>query len=234
MNDSKIDLIISHPIHLIFPLWMQFIHDNRERFNKVIVIFTFMNAGSGDYRKYVSDALSKDNVACIDNDEVLAKDDWRNIAINKALKYSNSEWVWFTEEDFTPMGNFWAEIEDFMKRVDVFGYYQDARLHPCCIFIKRKILEHTSKNFGVIEDEADHFSRIQRNLESKDIIIGVIPSYLGEHMNGLSQNMYMLQLGQEPNYQPERFKEYCRQCLLLDNLHPDFSKLFSEYLNKHE
>jgi len=40
----------------------------------------------------------------------------------------------------------------------------------------------------------------------------------------------MLQIGLEPNYQPERFKEYCKQCLLLDDLHPAFEKLFKEYL----
>ena len=229
----EIDLIICHPIHLTYPLWMKFIHENRERFNKVIVIFTFMNAGSGDYRKFVTDTFSKDNIICVDNDEVEAKDDWRNIAINKALKYSNSEWVYFTEQDFTPKGNFWHEIEDLMKRVAVFGYYQDARLHPCCIFIKKELLNNTSKNFGVIRDVSDHFSRFQQELEKKDIMIGVIPSYLGEHMNALSQNMYMLQNGEEPNYQPERFKEYCKQCLLLENLHPDFRKLFSEYLKEY-
>lgn len=224
-----IDTILSWPQHLDYPLFRKYIQDNRNKFNKIIIVFTDMSVRGSDYRAYVQEVMAKDDILFINNDLVEAKDDWRNIAINKGLKFSTSEWVFFWEQDFTPKGNFWAEIADLMKRVDVFGYYQDSRLHPCCIFLKRTLLEHTSKNFGVIRDEADHFSRIQRNLESKDILIGVIPSYLGEHMNGLSQNMYMLQLGQEPNYQPERFKEYCSQCLKLDN-HPDFIKLFTEYL----
>lgn len=228
----KFDLLICHPIHLVYPLWMQFIHENRDKFHKVIIIFTFMNAGSKDYRKFVSESMSKDNVICVNNDEVRGQDDWRNVAINKALKYSTSDWVWFTEQDFLPKDNFWKEIEDLMKRVDVFGYYEDTRLHPCCIFIKKELLDKTSKNFGVVKDQLDHFGKFQKELEDKDIMIGIIPHYLGEHMNGLSQNLYMLQLGKEPNYEPEKFKEYLKNCLLLDNLHPDFEILFSEYLRR--
>lgn len=225
------DLIIVHPIHLDYPLWKKFITDNRDQFHKVIIIFTFMNAGLKDYRKFVIESMSKDKIIFIDNDEVKAQDDWRNVAINKALKYSNSEWIYFTEQDFIPKGNFWREVEDLMQRVEVFGYYQDTRLHPCCLFIKRELLEKTSKNFGVIKDKLDHFGKIQEDLENKDIIIGVIPSYLGEHMNGLSQNLYMLQLGQEPNYEPEKFKEYCSKCLELPT-HPDFEILFKKYLGR--
>ena len=226
----NIDLICCHPFHLDYPLWREFIKNNRDRFNKVIVVFTDMNVADLDYREFVQTTMKKDKITFMDCLPAEANEDWRNKAINMALTVSNAEWIWFMEEDFFPQNNFWKEVEDLMKRCDVFGYYQDARLHPCCIFIKRELLDKTSKNFGVIRDEADHFSRIQKNLESKDIMIGVIPSYLGKHMNALSQNMFMLQNGEEPNYQPEEFKEYCKQCLLLEDLHTDFLKLFREYV----
>src|SRR3990167_7252198 len=175
--------------------------------------------------------IKEDDITFLDCLPIVAGEDWRNKAVNMALSISNSEWVYFTEQDFIPVPEFWREVTDLMKRADVFGKYEGNRLHPCCFFIKRELLNRTSKDFGANGDKGyDHFALIQKWINSHNIICGVIFSQFGHHMNGLSQNLHMLQIGLEPNYQPERFKEYCKQCLLLDDLHPAFEKLFKEYL----
>ena len=48
----KPDLIESWPQHLDYPLHRKFIKENRDRFAKVIIVFTAMNA-QGDYREFV-------------------------------------------------------------------------------------------------------------------------------------------------------------------------------------
>lgn len=226
----KPDIVIAHPSHLQYPLWQKFIHENRDRFGKVIIVFTKMNADTGDYRKFVQDAMSIDTVTCLDNDEVRADQDWRDVAVNRALKYSNSEWVLFTEQDFFPLEEFWEEVERQSKENDIFGAVIQDRLHPCCIFAKREVIEKTSKNFGVVKDKLDHFGVFQQEVGS----FSAIPERYWYHMNGLSQNLYMLQKGDEPNFGINEFKEYCERCLESEYIHEDFRELFLWYLNEKE
>lgn len=231
----KPDLIVAHPKHLLYPLWNKYIRENRDRFTKVIIVMTDMSVPI-DYTQYLKDWFASNDVTIIANDPVTAQDDWRNIAVNKGLSLSDSEWVLFTEQDFLPEFGFWNAVY-FMaslkngKAYDFIDIKQDSRIHPCFILIKRSTLDKTSKDFSANPPHYDHFGKIQKDLEetqaSECTILG-----LYEHMNGLSQNLYLLQIGEEPNYRPEDFKEYCRKCLELPDLHPDFRELFSWYLGK--
>ena len=224
------DIIVSWPVHLDYPLWRQFIHDNRSRFENVIVVFTQMNAGR-DYRPWLKEQLSKEGIICMDNNVIEANQDWRDVAINKGLGESHTKWIFFTEQDFFPQEGFWDVVDTLSKSTDVVGYFQEGRLHPCCIFIKRKLLNTTSRYFGVVKDKLDHFGQIQKELDEKNIPIGIISPYYGYHLNGLSQNMFLLQIGEKPNYEPEKFKEYCQKCLQIDlPIHPEIKKLMEEYL----
>lgn len=226
----KPDILVAWPVHLDYPLFRKFIHDNRDRFSKVIVIFTQMNAGK-DYRTWLQEEFNKDGIISITNDIVEAKDDWRNLAVNRGLSYSDAEWIWFTEQDFFPQEGFWDVVETLSKSTDVLGYFQENRLHPCCIFIKRDCLGKTNHNFGVVKDKLDHFGQIQKDLDENKVPIGIISSYYGQHLNGLSQNMYLLQCGEQPNYEPEKFKEYCRKCLQIDlPIQPEVKKIMEDYI----
>ncbi len=226
----NIDVIVSWPIHLDFPLWRQFIHENRSRFNKVIVVFTQMNTGR-DYRPFLREQLSKEGVSIIDNDEVEGSQDWRNVAVRKALGVSDAEWIWFTEQDFFPQKDFWDKVAYYSFHTDAFGYYQDTRLHPCCIFIRRNRLDQTTKDFSANPPGYDHFGKLQLDLE-KGLPIGKIDKEYGHHYNGLSQNIWLLMNGLEPNYNPPEFKEYCRKCLALDiPIEPNMKALFEKYVS---
>lgn len=226
----KPDLIICQPRHLDFPLWRKFIRDNRFRFNKIIVVFTHMNVSDVDYRQFVQDSLREDNVIFLDCLPAEADEDWRNKAVNMALTVSDSEWVWFTEQDFTALDGFWDAVEKASKVTSVIWVEVGERPHPCCIFIKRDLIEKTSKNFGVVRDVSDHFSIFTKEIRDQFPVITIERGW--HHMNGLSQNLRMLQLGEEPNYNPEEFKEYCKRCLEIDSIHPDFKALFEKYLEK--
>lgn len=232
LSTIKPDLIISWPTHTDYPLFRKFIYENRDRFSRVIVIWTDMQTGLEDYRHFITEIMAKDRINFIDNDPVAGDQDWRNIAVNKAVNFSNNEWIWFTEQDFFPTEIFWRVVDQLKDIYDVFGAVAGLRLHPCSIFIKRKLLDQTSKNFGVITDTLDHFGVLQQELENQQVPIGIIPDNTYYHMNGLSQNMYFLQIGEEPNYNKEEFEEYCKKCLELTDLHPDFEELFNWYLEK--
>lgn len=230
----KPDLLCVWPTHLDYPLYRKFLHDNRDRFAKVIVVFTQMNTGK-DYSEWVRQELNKDGIISTYNDEVLSGD-WRNVAVRKGLSYSDAEWVFFTEEDFLPGPNFWSEFDLVMqtKSIDVMGAYQDMRLHPCCIFIKREVLDKTSKDFSAHPPEHDHFGQIQKDLMNFDppLTAFTINPKLYTHMNGLSQNLYLLMVGEQPNYEPEKFRKYCQKCLQLDlPIEPHIKELMEDYVS---
>ena len=235
------DLIICWPQHLDYPLWRQFIRENRADFDKVIIIFTQMNTTTGDYREFVRQSTLEDDIIIKNNDPVSAEQDWRDVATNKALWYSNNEWVFFTEQDFfiNKPADFWHMVKDLTdKNFEAIAYLQGDRAHPCCFFIKRHILEtKTKKNFSVIPDVSDHFSRITADLERKGIPIGYLKDTetrdIVLHMNALSQNMFMMQQGKPPEFDAENFLAYLRQCLEARvPLDTGFVEQVEEYLKK--
>lgn len=223
---TKIDLIECWPKHTDFPLHRKFLHENRSRFNKVIIVLTDMGVAEPDYTAFIKEQLLLDNITFIEMPRVDSDKDWRNEAVNAALKVSDGRWIWFTEPDFfiTKPDKFWELVSDFMEAGDsnAIGYLQDGRMHPCCLFVERFILDNfTRKDFGIIKDKADHFSMIQQDLEKAAQAGTIILNELYKaqkydwcyHMNGLSQNMYLLQSGGEPNYYPEEFRAYLEDCL---------------------
>lgn len=205
------DVIVSWPRNCDYPLWRQFIHENRSRFNEVIIAFTETNYGP-DHREFVRKAMFKDYVHFVEPRPLRPGEDWRNAAINDALLHSyNAEWIWFTEQDFIVHYDFWEEIERAYHNNSVLGVYQGDRLHPCSIFIRRKTLNETSKDFGIIPGIGDHFAKLQNELGALGSpIYSIKKGY--QHLNGLSHNMTLLERGEAPNYKPEEFEKWLTQC----------------------
>lgn len=232
------DLVCCWPEHLDYPLWRKFIHDNRSRFSKVIVVFTNMNTKLDSYKTFVIEAMLKDQIIFVDNNQVAADQDWRSVATNKGLTLSDNEWVWFWEQDFTPKFKFWDVLDEHLSENDLAYINVETRMHPACLLIKRTVLDQTSKDFSVHPPEYDHFGKIQIELESNTPPLRwlQIMPHLYHHMNGLSQNMYLLQIGEEPNYNKEEFKEYLKACLKSkyegNILHPDFVELAKWYIDE--
>lgn len=230
----KPDIIISWPRNADYPLWRQMIRDNRDCFNEIIIVFTETNYGE-DHRQFIKDAMFQDHVLFVQSPEVQTGEDWRNVAVNAGLLHSlHSEWLWFTEQDF-----FIEDLEGFFKVFDAtspnadfqwLGVYDGPRLHPCCIFIKRSLLQTLKKDFSAHPPEYDHFGRIQQQLEESGE--NTIESGW-QHMAGLSHNMRLVADGELPNYKPDEFNAYLKRCLEVTVAQdPRFIQTAVNYLTK--
>lgn len=233
----KPDIVISWPRNADYPLWRQMIRDNRDRFNEVIIVFTETNQGD-DFREFVKQAMFQDHVLFVQSPPVVRNEDWRNVAVNFGLMQSlHSEWIWFTEEDFFPMGTFFKEWEEKADNFDVLATFDASRMHPCNILIRRSTLyEKTRRNFGVVTDELDHFGMIQKQLQQAEgVKIYSMPNSCYYHMSGLSHNMRLIADGEEPNWEKEAMFFYLHDCLNVSvPLDPRFKLLAEEYLLKHK
>lgn len=215
---TKPDIIVSWPKNCDYPLWRQFIRRNRSRFNLVIIVFT-ETYQDPDYRDFVKKAMHQDYCLFIDNPPVESGQDWRDVAVKQALIHSfNAEWVWFTEQDFYITDEqFWVNIEEQSNQGKrIIGTMDNQRLHPCCMFVRRDLLNWLVKDFGAKPPYYDHFGYIQEQLNASKEDIGVIPQDLYLHMNGLSHNWRLVSEGGSPNYRPEQFNLW-----LADNLNVD-------------
>lgn len=207
----KPDVIVSWPRNCDYPLWRQYIRENRTLFNEIIVAFTETHHGD-DYRHFVKNETFKDHVQCFDAPLPKEGEDWRNVAIHSALIHSyNADFIWFTEQDFFPHKDFWPWVHK--QNNSIFGVMQGTRLHPCCILINRRELEKTSKDFSANAPEWDHFGKLQIDFENMGMGWQVIPNRLYTHFNGLSHNFRLIAEGNPPNYQADAFYKYLRQCL---------------------
>lgn len=225
----KPDLICAWPTHVDYPLFREYIQTTRSKLHQIVISFTDMQTALPNYQSFIEEQLKADKVSFVQPLPIISGKDWRNEAVKKALEIATGDWVWFVEQDFFPAEGFWPEVYGLAQRTEAFGYYQEDRLHPCCIFVKRELLDKTSKDFSAYPDKGyDHFGKLQHDLELRTNP-GVLHQWTGKHLNGLSQNIYLLQTGQEPNYNPEEFKEYCKKCLE-HKLPEELAKLFKDYV----
>lgn len=232
---ARPDIVISWPNNCDYPLWRQFIHDNRYRFNNVIIVFTETNT-QPDYKDFVRKAMLRDWCLFVQspapNSNGDGRLDWRDVAVNAGLLHSyNAEWIWFTEQDFFTKNDFWEHVKKGFDQYGAMGVYDGERLHPCCLFIKREVLNNTCKNFAANPPEFDHFGAIQRDLTG--VPVYVIPQASYHHMAGLSHNWRQVAEGGTPNYKPEEFNNYLKSCLQVTvPLDPQWQAIAEAYLQR--
>jgi hypothetical protein len=224
------DLLTVWPDTIDYPLFREWVMNQREHFSKVIIVFSKTNWSLTDLRPFIKESLK--DVIFVDCDPVDGRD-WRDAAVKTGLRYSDNEWVFFTEQDFFPQEDLWNEIQGLDTSVSVVGVNQGERVHPCCLIIKRELLNKTSLDFSANPPEYDHFGQIQKDLMNWNppLVASTINPKLYIHMNGLSHNMFLMQTGQKVVYKPQEFKDYLQLCLQLPiQLHPEFVKLAKEYV----
>mgnify|MGYP003557214952 CR=1 FL=1 len=192
------------------------IRDNRPRFNEVIVAFHETNQGE-DYREFVKQAMFSDYIHFVQPPVPVGIEDWRNVSVNASLLHSyNAPWVMFTEQDFYPSYGFWENVEELENGgCEVIAAYQGPRMHPCCIFVKREVLNKTSKNFGIVPDKLDHFGLFQKEILELGVKVGKVDDNKYHHLNGLSHNWSLASQGQQPNYEVAEFITWLIKCLEL-------------------
>lgn len=187
-----------------------------------------------NYADFVMDAMQQDHVLFAQSPALLGHQDWRDVAVKHALIQSyNANWIWFTEQDFLPVGE---DIFEDLEAVDVTGRewaaaFQGPRMHPCCLFLKRSLLNRLNLDFAAKPPDYDHFGAIQKQLEG--ISGAVVDADKYTHMNGLSHNCSLLASGEQPNYEPDKFKEYVANCLKVSvPIDLRMRALFNSYLAK--
>lgn len=196
-----------------------------------------------DYRKFVVESMDSksDYITFFDSPVLTGTQDWRDVAVNYALDYSQADIVWFTEQDFfITKKDFWEEIYGkLMMGFDIVGITQGGRLHPACIFADRTIIDKTKRKFGVIPNVGDHFAQFQKDIEEMNVNRCYIENeelYGYKHMNGLSHNWRLVSNDEPANYEPDKFYNYLKDCLLIENefkLHPTFKEICQTALNKY-
>ena len=228
-----IDVILAHPKNNDYPLWRDMLREYRYKFNKVIIVFTETNDGL-DFSEFVRNAMADDDVIFLDSPKIKGLEDWRNIATNFALKHSDADWVWFTEQDYFIKKGFWKYIDRGMNEgSDVIATFQETRMHPCSMFVRRELLNQTCLNFGIVPNKLDHFALIQRDLENLTKRIDHIPDKFFRHLNGLSSNFTLIKNGDFPNYEKRTFNMYLNQCLDVDvSLSNEWIQIVLKYFDR--
>lgn len=148
-------------------------------------------------------------------------EDWRDVAVNFALTFSNAHWLWFTEQDFfVYTDKFWQKTEQARTKNDFIIYSDHGRMHPASLMMRKSALDKTKRYFGIIPDKEDHFAMVAKDLRNASGLRSCDLKSLGlkenedfEHLNGLSHNHALLESGQRITYKPERFREYLVQSL---------------------
>lgn len=202
------DLIAVWPNNLDYPLFRRFIKQNLGRFSKVIISMTEENMGI-DFTPFLLESMSESFILQPEQ----AEGDWRQQATTKALLLSDSEWVWFIEQDF-----FIKDIDKFMTLtsrpdLDAIGFVDKDRLHPACLMVKREAMKRTSMDFAANPPHWDHFGHFTQDLMTstkwaKLQSLGLEEGRDWYHHAGLSQNYKLTQQGLVPNYNIQNFLVY--------------------------
>lgn len=213
----KVDLLAAWPRNCDYPLWRQFVHQNRTRFEKVIIVFTETYSGH-DYREFVIEAMKNDTVEIVQSLPPTGDNDWRDMAVNLGLNRVVSEWVWFTEQDFYPSPQFWDEVAQAEKSFKVLTIKEGSRLHPACIFVPMDLVLKTRRRFGITVNLHDHFFHFFTDLKLLTASFFILDPERYRHMNGLSHNWSLLESGGKITYKPEEFTRYLLDCLKIDDV----------------
>ena len=175
MKKSLIVTWIANNDYPIFRAWLEKYHT---WFEEIIICwdlafrFPFYNA-------FIQQSLSHlNNIKFLDPPpRELGVDDWRNVATNHLVNNSSGDWLVSIEQDW--FAKDWpqllAKIEAAMQTSDMVGWLNPTNvpyIHPAFWFIKRELLEKTTRDFGPHSEISgcDHFGMVTyeaQQLEAK-------------------------------------------------------------------
>lgn len=175
----KPDLLVCWIKHCDYPLFRKYLREHRDFFGKIIIYWS-EHFRDMYYNKFIQNDLNGlGDITFIQNVEYqYGVEDWRNVATTLMLKESTSEWVCSVEQDFfvRDWQKLFSAIQEASKSYNFLGYkgfdtqqsYQEYLkgdyVHPAFWFIKRELLEKTTKDFSAKPDQgSDHFGLITRD-----------------------------------------------------------------------
>jgi hypothetical protein len=229
------DYIVTHPDHVDFPLWREWMRQYRDYFSKVIVVWMKSNQGVS-VKDFVMDAMREDKITFIESPSIGVGQDWRDVAVNHALNYSVGEWVCFAEQDILITGDkIWSQVSTGFNSHDVVGWKDgDTRLHPAFLWVKRTIIDKTRRDFSIEPNVSDHFSKFYTDLLNIEAKIKLVPQLEASHFAGLTHNMTLARDGVKVHHRPDPFKTYLKKCLSASvPLHDEFVTVATNYLKEN-
>lgn len=219
----KPDVLVVHPLHLIYPLWQYNMVRYKEYFRSLTITFSNHHM-ERDYSNFIRQQLPFANAVEYKGD----KPDWRNGAVNAGLDTMPEDGhVLFMEQDFLFTETF---LQKVLKDTYKFIYFTEGeRVHPAFALVERKLVNSTNRDFSAYPDtdNKDHFGRFFDELTTGINIdeLGVKSRIDYFHLNGLSQN-YMSYKNDQPFYNKNDFLTYNNNCryLPIDN-HAEFYQI---------
>src|SRR3990167_4778714 len=197
----SIDLLTQYCCHCDYPIWRNHLKKYRHLFNKVI-LYPNEYYRDLDFKDFSKEVLKETWVEGHTINWSEPGIDWRQAEVEPMLELSNSEWVYFNEQDW-----FVKDWDKFYEAVfkaiddgaDAIGWMNPTNfpyLHPCCFFVKREFLNKTKLDFRCHSEfnGGDHFCMITKDLKElgakivtlEDLGFKYWEDYL--HLGGVTSN----------------------------------------------
>jgi len=174
----KKSLCVSWISNCDYPIFRQWLEEYHAWFDEIIIYWdlsfrfpifsSFMQQAI--YNSISSDFFSENKLIFLDPVPRDLSSDWRHSAAIEMLKYATGDWIVSIEQDW--FSKDWQKLftasEEAMRKSELFGWYNLTNypyIHPAYWFIKRELLEKTSKDFSPHPEinGADHFSMITQD-----------------------------------------------------------------------
>jgi hypothetical protein len=207
------DLLVVWPVGIDFPVFRWNIQRFRHMFEKVIICFSYGDHDE-DYEDFVRKSFSGWEITFLQTPKIESGQDWRDVAVNTCLAVSKAEYIWFTEQDFLYKDQKFLEKLFNIEDDTVIHALIEGRLHPACIVVSRRMIEQTSKEFGIKPGMSDHFGWFTEQLKDKAKFKGLEELGFHEkqdyiHLAGLTHNYTLCLLGRYNDvYKPQEFSIY--------------------------
>lgn len=164
----KPDLLLQWCVYADYPLYRAWAAKYRNKFNKII-IYPSRQHGVVDLEEFAKRVFPETWVERENIDYGVT--DWRQGETEPLLKHVESDWIYFSEQDFfcKNWDKFFEDIERESKTSDMMGLWNPTHfpyVHPSCLLIKTEVFNMTNKDFRAHPEinGADHFSMITRDV----------------------------------------------------------------------
>lgn len=164
-----IDVIVQYCVFNDYPIFRQLMAKYRSKFQRIL-LYPSRHHGVIDLEGFSRQVFPEYWVKSVPID--YGVEDWRQAETTPCLRFSESEWILFMEQDFfvDNWDEFWEKIEAAMPSADAIGMWNETAfpyLHPCFLLIRRSVFEQTNKDFKAHPEipGCDHYAMITRDLE---------------------------------------------------------------------
>lgn len=161
------DLLLQYCVYCDYPIYRAWIKKYRNKFNKII-IYPSRHHGVIDLEEFAKRVIPE---TWVDHEVIdYGVQDWRQAETEPLLKHVESDWIWFSEQDFftKDWDKLFKDLESTSRDADMMGLWNPTNfpyIHPSCLIIKKELLDATNKDFRAHPEinGGDHFCMITQD-----------------------------------------------------------------------